>query len=246
MREFANLASVTIRALHHYDRLGLLRPGRTNSGYRVYTIRHLERLEKIVALKYLGLPLKQIKTLLDRDARDLPAVLRSQRRALEEKRRRLDQAINAIRDAEQSIRPGEQADAAVLRRIIEVIEMQDNVEFWNKYYSDAAQSKLAERRAQWTPELQEQATKAWTELFRDFQVSLGEDPSSEKAQALVTRWRKLVDSFTGGDPEVSAGLKRVWADRQNWPAAMQEQTAPFADQRVWDFISKAAGCSKKE
>lgn len=127
-----------------------------------------------------------------------------------------------------------------------MIEMQDNVEFWNKYYSDAAQSKLAERRAQWTPELQEQATKAWTELFRDFQVSLGEDPSSEKAQALVTRWRKLVDSFTGGDPEVSAGLKRVWADRQNWPAAMQEQTAPFADQRVWDFISKAAGCSKKE
>ena len=116
MHEFAQLAGVTVRALHHYDRLGLLRPKRAGSGYRLYGIRDLERLEQIVALKFLGIPLKQIKSILERDARELPEVLRSQRQALEEKRRWLDHAISAIQDAERSVVPGKQADAALLIR----------------------------------------------------------------------------------------------------------------------------------
>lgn len=55
-REFAELAGVTVRTLHHYDRLGLLKPKqRTESGYRLYEAQDLERLEQIVALKYPGL-----------------------------------------------------------------------------------------------------------------------------------------------------------------------------------------------
>ena len=67
VQAFADLAGVTVRALHHYDRLALLRPVRTRAGYRMYGARDLERLEQIVALKCLGVPLKQIKTVLDRD-----------------------------------------------------------------------------------------------------------------------------------------------------------------------------------
>src|SRR5579871_3486402 len=100
VRAFADLAGVTVRALHHYDRLGLLRPKRTRAGYRLYGLRDLERVEQIVALKLVGLPLTQIKRVLDRDARALPEVLRAQRCALEDKRRRLDRAIGAIADAE--------------------------------------------------------------------------------------------------------------------------------------------------
>ena len=243
VQEFAALAGVTVRTLHHYDRLALLRPKRTDAGYRLYGIRDLERLEQIVALKFLGLPLKRIKSLLERDTRELCDVLPSQRRALEEKRRRLDQAIGAIRDAERIIRPGEQTDAAVLKKIIEVIEMQD-ADFMNKYYSEETQAKMAERRAEWNPELQEQATAAWTALFRDVEAALDEDPASEKAQALAARWSKLVESFTGGDAEVSAGLKKVWADRQNWPATLQQQAAPFMNQKVWEFMGKAMACGK--
>src|SRR5262245_53871153 len=114
VREFAELAGVTVRALHHYDRLALLRPKRSRAGYRVYSLPDLERLEQIVALKSLGLPLKQIKAVLDRDARPLTDVLHAQRRALEEKRRRLTSAIGAIADAEASLRSGAPAEAAVL------------------------------------------------------------------------------------------------------------------------------------
>ena len=162
VREFADLAGVTVRALHHYDRLAVLRPKRTEAGYRLYSLRDLERLEQIVALKFLGLPLKEIKTLLDREARRLPDVLRSQRLALEEKRRSLDQAIHAIQDAERAIKSGKPAGVHVLAKIIEVIEMQENIEFTKKYYSEEAQAKLAERRKEWKPEMQAEATRAWS------------------------------------------------------------------------------------
>ena len=56
-REFAELSGVTVRALHHYDRLGLLRPKRAQNGYRAYGEQDLVRLEQIVALKFVGLPL---------------------------------------------------------------------------------------------------------------------------------------------------------------------------------------------
>jgi len=240
VREFADLAGVTVRALHHYDRLAVLRPKRTDSGYRLYSGRDLERLEQIVALKFLGLPLKEIKTLLDREARRLPEVLRSQRMALEEKRRGLEQAIHAIQEAEEAIASGQPADTQVLARIIEVIEMQENSEFLDRYYSPEAQTKLADKRKQWTPELQAEATRAWTELFRDIEASLDEDPRSAKAQALLSRWRKLLEGFTGGDPDLARGVGKAWADRANWPAAMKEQSAPFVNPKVWEFIRQAS------
>jgi len=230
---------VTVRTLHHYDRLGLLRARRTEAGYRMYRESDLERLEQIVALKFLGLPLKEIKTLLDREARRLPEVLRSQRLALEEKRRSLEQAIHAIEDAEHAIACGKPADIQMLAKIIEVIEMQENAEFMNKYYSEEAQAKLAGKRKEWNPEMQAETTRAWSELFRDVEAALDCDPASEKAQALVARWRKLVEGFTGGDPEISSGVGKAWADRANWPAATKEQSAPFVNPKVWEFIKKA-------
>ena len=61
-RQFANLAGVTVRTLHHYDRMGLLRPRRSQSGYRQYGDRDLERLEQIVALKFIGVSLGDIRS----------------------------------------------------------------------------------------------------------------------------------------------------------------------------------------
>lgn len=95
VHDSAALAGITVKALHHYDRLGLLRPQRTDAGYRVYTLRDLDRLEQIVALKFIGIPLKQIKSLLHRETLAVAQALRLQRRELEQKRRLIDRAIEA-------------------------------------------------------------------------------------------------------------------------------------------------------
>lgn len=85
-QQFAQLAGVTVRALHHYDRLGLLKPsGRSVSGYRLYRDADLVRLEQIVVLKFLGLQLKEIGRVV---RRQLPLVetLQRQQLVLAEKR----------------------------------------------------------------------------------------------------------------------------------------------------------------
>ncbi|HUC52517.1 MAG TPA: MerR family transcriptional regulator [Candidatus Cybelea sp.] len=244
VQEFAELAGVTVRALHHYDRLGLLKPERTEAGYRLYSLGDFERLEQIVALKFLGIPLKQIRTLFHREAPVWPAALRRQRIVLEEKRRLLDSAINAIREAEQTMRPGKRPDSAVLKKIIEVIEMQDNLDWSKKYYSEEAQAKIEERKQLWSPENQERWSKEWLDLFRDVEAALGEDPASAKARALAARWKKLVEGFTGGDPQITAGLGKMYQDRGNWPATMQQRMQPFGNKKVWEFIQKAFAAGK--
>jgi DNA-binding transcriptional MerR regulator len=244
VQEFAKLAGVTVRALHHYDRLGLLKPNRTEAGYRLYCLRDLERLEQIVALKFLGIPLQQIRLMFQRGTKGMSDSLQMQRRVLEEKRRLLDSAIRAIEEAEKATAPGHRPDSAILKKIIEVIEMQDNLDWSKKYYSEEAQAKIEERKKLWSPENQQRWTKEWTDLFRDVEAALGEDPAGAKAQALAARWKKLVEGFTGRDPQITAGLSKLYQDRPNWPANMREKMQPFSNKKVWEFIHQAFAAGK--
>jgi DNA-binding transcriptional MerR regulator len=229
VHEFAQLAGVTVKALHHYDRLGLLKPRRAGSGYRIYVEQDLARLEQIVALKFLGLPLKQIKILLDRDTLQLPETLSIQRIVLEEKRRLLDRAIAAISNAEKMIQSGKQAGAAVLKEIIEAIEMQ--TEFMKNYYREEAWVSFKTRHHDWP-------SAEWTSLFRDIGSSLTAGPSSPTAQALAARWRKLRVSDSAGDPKVHSGLLKAWNDRQYWPADVQNRFSGLDLGLISTFIAK--------
>jgi DNA-binding transcriptional MerR regulator len=245
VQEFARLAGVTVRALHHYDQLGLLRPKRTRSGYRRYSLSDLGRLEQIVALKFLGIPLKQIRSLFDRNV-CLADALRRQRAALEDKRKLLDRAIDAIHKAEAASQPGQPPDAALLQKIIEVIEMQNDTDWIRKYYSDEAWAKIEKGRERWSPELQERVSREWSELFRDVEAAVDEDPAGPKAQALAERWTRLVEEFTQGNKDVTQSLSNLYKDRSNWPAQFQEQMRPFSNRKVWEFMSRALPLRKPQ
>ncbi|MFN2189447.1 MAG: MerR family transcriptional regulator, partial [Candidatus Promineifilaceae bacterium] len=67
--EFSRLSEVTVKTLHHYDELGLLRPAHIDrfTGYRYYTVEQLPKIHRIMALKELGLSLEQISSLFQGD-----------------------------------------------------------------------------------------------------------------------------------------------------------------------------------
>jgi len=94
------------------------------------------RLEQIVALKFIGFSLKEIKDLLKRDSIDMSVALRRQREAIEEKRRRLELAIQAIQRAEYVIGTTPEPGWATFIKIIEVINMQHDMDWSKKYYSE--------------------------------------------------------------------------------------------------------------
>jgi DNA-binding transcriptional MerR regulator len=234
--EFAKLTGVTVRTLHHYDRLGLLQPsGRTARGYRLYGERDFARLQQVVTLKFIGFPLKQIKDILDRSSFDLAAELHRQREAIVEQRSRLELAIKAIEKVERVLASTDEPDWEVFAEIVEVINMQNNMEWTNKYYSEEAKEKIAERAAAVPLEVIEQAQRDWPALIKEVEASVNEDPASEKAQSLADRWSNLVAGFTGGDSAIQEGLNKMYADQQNWPASFPK---PYSEE-VQDFIKRA-------
>jgi DNA-binding transcriptional MerR regulator len=237
--EFAREAGVTVRALHHYDRLGLLKPGRrTASGYRLYTGRDFARLQQIVTLKFIGFPLRQIKDVLERGSPDLATALRFQRITLAEKGRRLAQAVRAIEEAEASLARGGEPGRETFAKIIEVIEMQNNTDWTKKYYSEEARAKIAERQRTIPREVIEQAQRDWMALIAEVEAAVREGvaPESERARGLAARWSELIKGFTGGDPEIQKGLNKMYSDPE-WAASFPK---PYSDE-AGAFIHRAMG-----
>ena len=202
-QEFAERAGVTVRTLHHYDRTGLLKPsGYTAAGYRLYGEKDLARLQQIVTLKFIGFSLKQIKELLERREFDLTATLRLQRQAIEEQRRHLETIIEAIESAERVMAASEAHNWEAFKKIIEVINMQNNMEWIKKYYTEEQLEELDRRGA---GGVRERGEQEWALLIKEVEeaVGAGLDPSSEKAQALAARWANLIEAFTGGNPAIA-------------------------------------------
>jgi DNA-binding transcriptional MerR regulator len=230
VHEFAELAGVTVKTLHHYDRVGLLRPRRTSSGYRVYTHADLVRLEQILALKTIGFSLKDIHSLLDREALPLPAIFRQQRDVLEEKRRLLDRAIRALTDAECAASSASAPATTILHDVIKAMNMQD-IEMMRKYYSDEAWTR-------WQRYYDEWPSPAWQALYRDIHAAIESDPAAAVAQELADRWHALTkeDAVT---PAVRTGMIKAWVDREHWPPSLKQRMQEFDVERATRFIAEA-------
>ncbi len=235
IHEFASLAGVTVKTLHHYDRVGLLKPRRTASRYRVYAASDLERLRQILALRFLGLPLRRIRELLAPGAPPLHLALRQQRQVLEEKRRLIDRAIGALATAERGLeaRPGD--TSGILQTLITVIGMHDGIDEMRKYYSDEAW-------ASWRHHYQDWPSADWQALYRDINAALDANPqlpaTSDAAQALGARWVAL-DRGTTSVAGIRAGLRKAWADRDHWPQALKERLTGLNADRATRFINEA-------
>ena len=248
IKEFAKLAGVTVRALHHYDRLKLLSPAhRSEAGYRLYCHQDLGRLERILVLRYLGLSLREIAALLNtpagRGAEPLTVTLARQRATLGERRDGLDRILRAIEHAQRRAQDPAESEWLLYQTILKEIEMQEATDWTEKYYSPKAVEALRERRAALTPEQYAEIGARWKALFADIQSALDREvpPDSAEGRALVARWMRLGDEFTQGDPEILEGYQRLHNDESHWPddekAARLRATRPKPEYR--SFFNQA-------
>jgi DNA-binding transcriptional MerR regulator len=237
-REFAQRTKVTVRTLHHYDRIGLLKPQRSaRNGFRLYGVREFARLQQIRTLKFIGFSLYQIREILINEELDLTETLQLQKHIIEAQRTQLNLALKAVSRAEKDLQKNGAIDWESFNQIIEVINMEQNTEWTKKYYSESAQAKVEERKNLWSLELQERVTRDWNKLTEDIEAAIadGAKPSDERAQKLAARWRALIEEFTGGDKEIQQGLNKMYADEKNWQTNWKK---PFSNE-VHKFISEA-------
>ena len=255
---FARQAAVSVRTLRFYDRAGLVQPSyRTEAGYRMYSDEDFPRLQQVLALKFLGLSLDEIKRCLAAGPRRLQESLGQQKAMLREKRAQLDAVLQAIEQAEQHLAVEQPTFASVVR-IIEVIQMQQQNKWMNKYltpeqqeateklieqaYTPEAREKLT-TRGPWTEEDRRQATEQWAAIKRDLKrlSAAGGDPSGPEAQAWAARFTGMISAFTQNDPEIEAGLNQWWKLHGELPKEQQPMGPSYSpeEQRFMDAALQA-------
>jgi MerR family transcriptional regulator, thiopeptide resistance regulator len=128
----AALTGVSVRTLHHYDHIGLVVPSvRTPAGYRGYTDADIERLHLVLVYRSVGLPLDEIRTLLDDPAADVLAHLKRQHELLQKHAERLQHTIKAVEELMNAHREGIQLTAE------EQVEIFGTTAFSEEYAAEA-------------------------------------------------------------------------------------------------------------
>jgi DNA-binding transcriptional MerR regulator len=107
VKQVAESSNVTVRTLHYYDQIGLLRPSAfSDAGYRLYDETALMRLQQILFYREIGFPLKEIRNILDDGHFDAAEALRAHRRELIERRTRMNLLICNIDRTLQAMEGG--------------------------------------------------------------------------------------------------------------------------------------------
>ncbi|GAC1562572.1 MAG: MerR family transcriptional regulator [Ktedonobacteraceae bacterium] len=243
--EFAQKASVSVRTLRYYDKVGLLSPSTyTQSGYRLYTDTDLLRLQQILALKFLGFSLQEIQQFLHAEPVLLQESLAQQKAMMQERRTQLDTVIQAIAETEVLLQTNTLNWESILR-VIQVIQMTQNKEWQAKYftpeqkqqmedlskkhYTEEQRQQIAEWGKNWSEEDQRVVSQKWNMLFTELKrlVSTGQNPDGPEAQALVTQWKALVGEFTHGDAGVQQGLNSMYQDVRDMSTAQRPFPMPY-------------------
>jgi MerR family transcriptional regulator, thiopeptide resistance regulator len=194
--EVAALTRVSVRTLHHYDRIGLLRPAlHSAGGYRMYRESELLRLQQILTLRYLGFPLKRIGELLDRADFDLVASLRVQRQALHDRITELERISAAIGDlVDRRLATGEWSWQLVIEASQAVgAGLTRGEETMDAYYTTEQMKQFEEARRATPAEEIEAIEEGWTALLAEVRAARAADldPASAEAGALADRWVDL-------------------------------------------------------
>ena len=204
VKEVSRITGVSVRTLHHYDAIGLLKPARvTEAGYRLYDDAALGRLQTILLLRELEFPLREIKALMDAPDFDPIAALDDQIRLLELRREHLDRLIDHARMIQKT---------GVM-----------NMDF-KAYDTQKLDAYAAEAKARWghtdawkesqqkSKDQQVAAADGLMDIFRRLGAYRTGDPAAPEAQALIRELQKYIcDHYYNCTNQILMGLGQMYA-----------------------------------
>jgi DNA-binding transcriptional MerR regulator len=232
--ELARRTGLTIRTLHHYDTIGLLKPSlHSASGYRLYTRADVARLQQVVSLRQLGFALDEIRAFLDRADFSPLEVIELHLARLREQMEKQRELCERLEGLAAHLRSAGEVSAETFVQTIEVMTMIEN------YYTPEqleAIKKRGEQMAASGVDVATQGQRDWAQLYADFATEMnnGTDPGDPKLQALLKRKQALIDAFTGGDAGIAQSLNRLWSEQGD------KLNAQFGiDPKLSEYIAKA-------
>lgn len=199
VKKLARLAGVSVRTLHLYDKMGLLKPSvRTEARYRLYGEKELLRLQQILFYRELDFPLKDICTILDNPAFDIVQALEGHRKALLAKIERLDTLVGTIDKTLLTLK------SKTMLQVEDLYEgiPQDKAEAWRaEAMTKWGKESILEAEDNMRSLTKEEMNSLKTELAdisEKLTALMNGDPGSQEVQQLMARRYQIVLRFTGG------------------------------------------------
>lgn len=191
VNDVSKLTGVSVRTLQYYDGIGLLKPsGYTESGYRLYDDKAIDRLQQILLFKELELSLKEIKSILDAPNFDRSKVIEEQINLLTMKREHLDNLINFSRRVKLLGVRGMDFTVFDTKRINEYENRAE--EQWGQ---TPECKEFKEKTKDWTNENQQDIFKNFMLIFAEFGKIKSKDPANDEVQLQVKNCRITFQSI---------------------------------------------------
>lgn len=235
VKQLSYLSGLSVRTLHYYDEIGLLKPSMVGENrYRYYGDEALYRLQQIMLYRELDLPLEEIKNITGRYDFDTLQALQSHRRALEQRMERLKRLIATVDITIMNLK-GEKEMSK--RQLFEAFSEEEQA----KYAAEAEQK--------YDPEIVKASQKKWKSYSEADKQRIGEEgntayaailkaipfgPASPQAQAGVELWRKHMDYFWTPNAEQLIGLTDLYISDPRFKANFDR-----IDPRLAEFMQEA-------
>lgn len=235
--ELAKQTGISVRTLHYYDGIGLLKPSeRTQTGHRLYTPEDIVRLQQIISLRQLEFSLDEIHNCLENPNFNLSSVVTLHISHLREQIELAHKLYNRLETIADTLNQKKDISIQDLIGTIKVITM------FEKYYSQEQLEELKQRRLQVGDEQIRQGEDAWKELISQVQSEMqkGTDPASQTMQKLAQRWMNLIQAFTGGNPEIEKSLNTMY--QQEGVATASQNTL---DRETCEYMNQAISVFKQ-
>ena len=240
VKQIANLAGVSVRTMHYYDEIDLLKPSTVgNNGYRYYSDDALFQLQQILLYREMDLDLQQIKAIMADEGFDLVTALQQHRQTLQRKLERLQTLVNTV-------------DATILHLVGEVNMSNKNVfegfnEEKQKAYEQEAKEMWGDSVTQsvklwhsYSDERKEAVMQEGGEIYAALAENMSLGAESAQVQALLERWHEHIRNFYEPSFERLRGLGEMYHDHPDFratftafhpdlPAFLKEAIAHYVD-----------------
>lgn len=190
VNEIAKLTGITVRALHYYDQINLLKPSNSSqAGYRLYSNEDVETLQQIMFLKEIGFELKQIKDIIHNSKFDKREALKKHKEILILKKKRIESLIKLV-DSElegnSNLSFLEFNESTIIAK-----QKEYHAEVVQRFKNTQAYKEFEEKQSKRNNKFPDIDKKA-REIFGEIAECMESSPSCKKVQHLISLWQKYI------------------------------------------------------
>jgi DNA-binding transcriptional MerR regulator len=235
------MTGLTVRTLHYYDQIGLLKPDKvTDTGYRLYGSNSLEKIQQILFFRELDFPLDEIRDIMNNPDFDRELALQRQKELLVKKRRRLDKLIDLIDkiikgDENMSFREFDTTD-------IEAMKKQYASEVRERWGKTDAYTEFEEKTRGLAPRDLKILMDKIMNLLKKFAENRELPPDGNEAKTLVREWQNFItENFYTCTDEILSSLGQLYSCDERFRKNIDQYgkgTAKFMSDAIMAYCKK--------